>query len=156
MDDDFQSLEAELKRLRPAAPSASLRTRVGESLTPPPRERRGVLLRWAWVAALPAAAAVAWVLWHPKAPARVSPGNAPIASVPSDAPAAEVLKPIAVENVLYAAHDEGLVTLADGTSARRQRLSFVDTVTWKNSRTNASLVWTVPREEIRLVPVVLQ
>ena len=48
------------------------------------------------------------------------------------------------------------VTLADGTPARRERIQFVDTITWRNPRTNASLTWTVPREEVRVVPVVWQ
>jgi hypothetical protein len=67
-----------------------------------------------------------------------------------------VLKPVAAEKVLYAAQDEGLVTLEDGTTARRERLSYVDTITWKNPRTNASLTWSVPREEVRVVPVHFQ
>ena len=54
------------------------------------------------------------------------------------------------------ARDEGLVTLEDGTPARRARLQFVDTITWKNPRTNSSLRWSVPREEVRIVPVVFQ
>ena len=66
------------------------------------------------------------------------------------------MKPIAAENVLVSARDEGLVTLADGTEARRERLHFVDTITWKNPRTHASLVWTVPREEVRVVPISFQ
>jgi hypothetical protein len=68
----------------------------------------------------------------------------------------EVLKPVAGENVLYSARDEGLVVLEDGTPARRERLQFVDTITWKNPRTNASLKWTVPREEVRIVPISFQ
>jgi hypothetical protein len=32
----------------------------------------------------------------------------------------------------------------------------VDTITWKNPRTNASVRWTVPREEVRVVPVKFQ
>lgn len=66
------------------------------------------------------------------------------------------LKPVAAENVLYAASDEGLVTLDDGTTARQERLSYVDTITWKNPLTRASLTWSVPREEVRVVPVNFQ
>ena len=73
-------------------------------------------------------------------------------AVAADAP----LKPVAAENVLVSARDEGLVTLEDGTPARRERLQFVDTITWKNPRTNSSLRWSVPREEVRIVPVVFQ
>jgi len=70
--------------------------------------------------------------------------------------AAPAFRPVAAENVLYAAQDEGLVALADGTPARRVRSSYVDTITWKNPRNNASLRWSVPREEVRVVPVVFQ
>ena len=76
-----------------------------------------------------------------------------------DAPAADAsapFQPVAAENVLYAVRDEGLVTLANGTPARRERLNYVDTITWKNPRTNASVRWTVPREEVRVVPVNFQ
>jgi hypothetical protein len=70
----------------------------------------------------------------------------------NDAP----LKPVAAENLLVVASDEGLVTLDDGTPARRERRQYVDTITWKNPRTNASLTWSMPREEVRVVPIVFQ
>ncbi|MBL9185971.1 MAG: hypothetical protein JNK23_00695 [Opitutaceae bacterium] len=66
------------------------------------------------------------------------------------------MKPVAAENLLVSVRDEGLVTLDDGTRARRERLHYVDTIVWKNSRTHASLTWSVPREEVRIVPVVFQ
>ena len=47
-------------------------------------------------------------------------------------------------------------TLDDGTAARRERFQYVDTITWKNPRTNASVRWTMPREEVRVVPVKFQ
>ena len=81
------------------------------------------------------------------------PPVAPVVAVPAPE---EVFKPVAAENVLYAVRDEGLVTLDDGTAARRERLNYVDTITWKNPRTNASVRWTVPREEVRVVPVKFQ
>jgi hypothetical protein len=63
---------------------------------------------------------------------------------------------VAAENVLISARDEGVITLADGTPARRERLQYVDTITWRNPRTRASIVWSVPREEVRVVPVSFQ
>jgi hypothetical protein len=160
MDDDLQQLEAELKRLRPAGPSAPLRVRVGEALAPA-RPAHPPLWRGLWAAALPVAAAVAVMVFWPgeTAPvqtARPKPDREPAGGAGLRMEPSDTLKPVVVENVLYAARDEGLVTLADGTPARRQRLNFVDTVTWKNPRTNVSLVWTVPREEVRVVPVVFQ
>ena len=85
-----------------------------------------------------------------------SPGRS-IVTTNAALPSADTpLKPVAAENVLVSARDEGLVILEDGTSARRERLQFVDTITWKNPRTNSSLRWSVPREEVRIVPVVFQ
>ena len=65
-------------------------------------------------------------------------------------------KPVAAENLLLDASDEGYTTLDDGTPVRRMRRSYIDTITWKDPRTNASLTWSVPREEVRVIPVVFQ
>ncbi len=154
MDDELQQLEAELKSFRPVAPSPRLAARIERELAPavPARRRRPPsALLWFW-AALPAAAALAIaigaIMRRDLEPAKTSRASSPETRA--------VLKPVAAENVLYSATDEGLVTLDDGTRARRERLNYVDTITWKNPRTNASLKWTVPREEIRVVPVSFQ
>lgn len=152
MDDELQQLEAELRQLRPVAPSQSLAARVQRDLVPRPARGATQLGYWLWATIVPAAAALAMLLaqssQHPKA----------TGSATASAPAARgaTFKPIAAENVLVAAQDEGLVTLDDGTTARRARLKYVDTITWRDPRTNASLTWTVPREEVRVVPVVFQ
>jgi hypothetical protein len=91
---------------------------------------------------LPAAAAVAMGIFLSR-------------SAPS-ARASAAFRPVAAENILYATNDEGYVTLEDGTPARRVRTHYVDTITWKNPDGRASLRWTVPREEIRVVPVSFQ
>lgn len=151
MDKDLHDFEAELTRLQPAAPSRALEQRIERELRTAPAQPAGVRVHWVWFVALPTAAAVAILLSRPvsQQPAGGSMAKAPPAS-------AEVLKPVAAENVLYSARDEGLVVLEDGTPARRERLQFVDTITWKNPRTNASLRWTVPREEVRVVPISFQ
>ena len=46
----------------------------------------------------------------------------------------------------------GVVQLAGATSNRQVRARYVDTYTWKNPRNNASIKWTMPRDEIRVVP----
>lgn len=165
MDDDLQQLEAELKSLRPARPSRVLENRIaGELATdgasapvaapakrPAAPRRRLASVHWLWSAALPVAAAIALIVFSPGRRAR------PAAQVTDITPAGEVaLKPVAAENVLYSVQDEGLVTLDDGTTARRERLNYVDTITWKNPRTKASLTYTVPREEVRVVPISYQ
>ena len=110
---------------------------------------------WVWAGALPIAAvlAVAFVVKTRRAPIPTNRG--PVAAdalVPATATEA-MFKPVAAEHVLYPASDDGLVTLDDGTSPRRERLRYVDTITWRNPRTNTSVRWTVPREEVRVVPV---
>ena len=166
MDDDFSQLEVELKSLRPTAPSARVSAGIDAELAtavvsePPRVVRHTSRVWWLWAAALPAAAAVtlATFVWARRSPIGVVPRGAgtTLEGAQSAAAAAELYKPVAAENVLYAVSDEGLVTLEDGTAARRERLQFVDTITWKNPRTNASVRWTMPREEVRVVPVKFQ
>jgi hypothetical protein len=146
MDDELEQLEAELKQLRPRTASPALAKRLERALKP---ER----VVWPW-AALPLAAALALTLILVE---RVPDPVAPCAPTLAQAePGAELYKPVAAENVLYAAQDEGVVTLDNGTQARRVRHSYVDTITWRNPQTNASLRWSVPRDEVRVVPVNFQ
>jgi hypothetical protein len=165
MDNEFSQLEAELKALRPVAPTRHVQARIAREL-----ERGEVSARvtpsarawWRWAAALPAAAAVLIGLAvfvrrvPPASPVENDAAAATTAAVVGAADTEPAFKPVSAENVLYAVADEGLVTLDDGTAARRERLSYVDTITWKNPRTNASVRWTVPREEVRVVPVKFQ
>ena len=148
MDDELSQLEAELKRLRPAAPSRELLARLAGEIEPAAAAPRAKRAWWLWAGALPAAAALAVFLIYGR--------RAEVNETPASAISAGEFKPVAAENVLYATRDEGLITLADGTRARRERLNYVDTITWQNPRTHASLKWTVPREEVRVVPVVFQ
>lgn len=160
MDDDFSNLEAELKRLRPAAPPPALAARIDHDLSASaaPAPARTTRAWWLWAGALPAAAAMLAVMITLAARREVTRPKIPTVAAETPAPVSEpeVFKPVAAENVLYAVADEGVVTLADGTAARRERLNYVDTITWKNPRTNASVRWTVPREEVRIVPVKFQ
>ncbi|MBP6507750.1 MAG: hypothetical protein KA257_09315 [Opitutaceae bacterium] len=155
MDDELQSLEVELKQLRPRAPSTGLVTRIERDLTPP-RRAGG----WSWVA-LPLAAALAVFFYLRPEPATdtpiavVSTPTVKIEPVPPLAKA-EIYKPVATENVLYDSRDDGIITLADGTRAHRTCNAYVDTIVWRNPETKASLRWSVPRNEVRVVPVKFQ
>jgi len=142
MDNELHELEAELKRLRPVAPSHDLAAGIARELAAPRRNY------WAWTA-LPLAASLAGLVMLRERPAAPAPTPAPVSAVAT-------YKPVSAENLLYAQNDEGLVTLADGTTARRYRSSYVDTITWKNPRTQASLKWSVPRTEERVIPVSFQ
>jgi hypothetical protein len=147
MDDDLQQLEAELKRLRLRAPSPALQARIAANLGP---KRRAY---WAWVA-LPLAAALAlfFTPWFQPAPVP-APTEEAGRLEPALTAAEEEYRPVAAENLLYASEDEGVITLENGATARRVRNSYVDTFTWRNPRTKASLRWSVPRDEVRVVPV---
>jgi hypothetical protein len=148
MDDDFSSLEKELIRLQPTRPSANVERQLESELstTATPRSR---MSWWPAAIALPIAAAIALAVFTAR---RATPSV--IANVSAEKSAdKDALKPVTAENVLYAATDEGMVTLANGIPAHRERLKFVDTITWQNPTTRASLTWTVPREEVRVVPV---
>lgn len=151
MDDDLPQLEAELKRLRPVALSPDLWRRVEMDLQPAAVQKK-IFPGWAWIA-LPAAAALAVAAWFSTRQDATPARNLIPVAVAAPTPQ---FKPVSAENVLLDARDEGYVTLTDGTPARRVRQSYVDTITWKNSTTNASLVWSVPREEVSVVPVRFQ
>lgn len=150
MDEELQKLEAELRCLRPRDPSTVMLGRIEAEL----RARETPRRTWLWTP-LPLAAALAlafFVRSRPMTPPAAS--KAVIAS--TGTPPAPAFKPVTVENLLYAAHDDGLVTLADGSKARRVRKAYLDTVVWRNPRTNASLTWTVPRSEVAVIPVAFQ
>jgi hypothetical protein len=150
MDKELQELEHELQALAPKQPTAQLVGRIAEELSPRKRIAR------TWVA-LPLAAALA-VLFslYPRAVLEV-PAPMPEAPVAiSDAEAPPLFKPVATQNVLYDAQDNGVVTLADGRKARQVSRAYVDTVVWRNPLSRASLTWSVPRNEVRVTPISFQ
>lgn len=156
MDDELLQLQAELKGLRPAAPTRDFLERLGREMSPPAQRATRHWWRWAGVA-LPVAAALTIAFVVTKRPP-TAPTPTVVLSPRVSAPIATPVsfKPVAAENLLVDARDEGFVTLDDGTAARRERLRYVDTIMWKNPRTNASVRWSVPREEVRVVPVNFQ
>jgi len=172
MNDDFSDLEAELKRMRPCAPSSELQSRLAATLdrpaaptAQPVRIDHSVIFRraWRWVlwpAAAAAAVALALVVMHRPDSVRSSAGQAahPVSGTAAEplattTAAADRYEPVSAENVLYDSRDEGLITLEDGTAAHRVFQCYLDTYTWRNPRTHASLSWTVPRDELRVIPV---
>jgi len=140
MEDPLKELEAELGRLRPVAPGRELFGRIERRL-----ESRGRRWLWTLIPAACALAAAAGLQWraHPPAGAR----SAPAAGAPS---------PVILQDVLVASRDEGYVTLPDGWPARRLREAHVDTLIWRDPRSASSIQWSVPREEVRIVPVSFQ
>jgi hypothetical protein len=143
---------------------------------PRPRYTSATSLRsWKWfswqmAAAASVALAVSLAVWRWQS-ADASGASAPQALTPAPAPqptavvapetaessrtalaAADTYRPVKAANVLYDLQDEGPVLLEDNTPARRIRARYVDTYTWKNPATKASLKWSVPRDEVRVLP----
>lgn len=180
MDEPLHELENELKALRPRRPSTLLRARVERELARPavaaPRYTTATTLRsWKWftwpviTGAAGVLAAVSVGIWQrpPHAPesaavaadppARSAPSTASASAGPG-APASSraVYVPVAAASVLYDLRDEGEVTVPGETAARQARYRYVDTYTWKNPATNASLKFSVPRDEVRVIPARFQ
>ena len=150
MDKELVELENELRALRPRAPSAVALQNVERRLK---RRVASPVARIVMLGVpLAAAAALMVVLW----PGRVAQPSAISSSKSaSEAPGA-AFQPVSAENLLVEARDDGLVQLGDGTPARQFRQVYVDRITWKNPTTQASVTWTVPREELRVVPISYQ
>lgn len=162
MDESLQELENELKRLRPPALPGALVQRLERELGPveaPRRYTTATSLRswkWAgWSLAGVAAVTVGFFLSNISRP--------PVSSIPpmatasrtastlDAAPVTNRYEPVRASSVLYEMKDDGLAMLPDNTQGRQVRYRYVDTYTWKNPATKASLKWSVPRDEVRLV-----
>jgi hypothetical protein len=156
MDDnpnDFTELEAELRALVPSALSGEYLMRVERSLVEPSSlffsaKNRGLVEWLAWPIAACFVGAMAW-LSH-GAP-RVDGDDT--GRIGEGATLAATYKPVDAKNILYDVREEGLTTLADGTPARQVRDRYMDVITWKNAAATSSVCWTVPRDEVRLVPI---
>lgn len=179
MDDTPTELESELRTLRPRNPSAGLLARIGRELADNAASSVPIAQKyatattfhsWKW-AGWQLAAAVAVTLtvslgvWRYQQRA-ISAGSPAVAagptsptiarSQPSTAPSNnQRYRPVGATNVLYDMKDDGPAYLADDTPARQVRYRYVDTYTWKAPASNASLKWSVPREEVRVLPASL-
>lgn len=163
---EFSELEAELKQLRPAAPSPQLTSRIEQALAeaPAPTRTAGVLPRpqvrvnW-WALGFGAAAAAAFLML-----ARVDVDKVPQQSqrlaATSPAPSqsgsqtSAGLVPDGLTRVVYNTRDEGLVYPEQtATPVRRVRSRSRETLQWKDASTGASLRVSYPTEEVELIPV---
>ena len=167
MDESLQELENELKTLSPrrAAPRwlAQVNRELAAELPTSARPRYATatnLNSWKWLgwrtAGLAAALALIGVVGvissrrtQPAPMERALAVTPPAVAAPINVAA---YQPVTATNVLYDLKDEGAVKIDGDTSARQVRARYVDTYTWKNPRNNASIKWTVPRDEVRVVP----
>ncbi len=164
---DFFELEAELRQLRPVAPTEQLLSRVEHSLA----ERgttasAGVLpskpkarINWFALGLGLAAAASVLLLARPKverAPQK-SPTVATNNASPAPAASAHNLVPDALTRVVYHRSDEGLFFPSNtAVPLRRVRSSSRETLRWRDPGTGASLRVSYPTEEVELIPVTFQ
>ncbi|MDQ6913156.1 MAG: hypothetical protein M3119_03305 [Verrucomicrobiota bacterium] len=157
---DFSELEAELKQLRPAAPSADLLARVERALhevssvpTAAVLPRRRVHPNW-FVLGFGLAAATAFFMLARVNVDHTSPSKTPLTA--SAVPAASTLRPDGMTRVVYHSSDEGLVYSANFTEPARRLVSRSrETFQWKDPSNGASLRVSYPTEEVELVPVSL-
>jgi hypothetical protein len=167
MDESLQELENELKALQPHRAPARWLNQINRELaaelpaSSPPRYSSATnLSSWKWLgwrtaglaAAIAMVATVSVVGLRRSQPDSVATPDFPVTVAPVQPVVASAYQPVSAANVLYDLKDEGEVKLEGDASARQVRARYVDTYTWKNPRTNASLKWTVPRDEIRVVP----
>ena len=183
MDESLLELEKELKRLRPRDLSATLLKRIEAGLNAPdsqPEFSRSTasskLVLWPWLNWWVAAAAAAVVVFATvviSSRLRFTPSGTPAETAPQAMAAADTsaasevsavvpaltvtdrYQPVGAATVLYDLKEDAVVTQPNSTPARRLRYRYVDTYTWKNPATNASLKWSVPRDEVRVLPASL-
>ncbi len=170
MDNPHEDIERELQALRPLPPSATLWRRVEKEISTPgmeakPRYRSATTLNsWKWAGWQIAAAAAAVAIVATAGVMRlVTPDSAPETSQSTSLAAArapviqptrgDLYRPVKATNVLYDMTDEGLVKLDSDLQARRTRYRYVDTITWQNQNGKATVRWSIPREEVRFIPV---
>lgn len=163
MDNSPDELEIELKALQPRRAAPRWLDQVNRELAaelPAPERRRFTtatnLSSWKWLgwrtagfaAALALVAMLGLIIFRQVRPTTPAPALA--ASTPVRPVA--VYEPTKAMNVLYDFKDEGEVMVDGAAPSRQVRARYVDTYTWKNPRNNASIKWTVPRDEVRVVP----
>ena len=157
---------------------AELATPARASVDSPAATADGLLL-WPWLNWRIAAAAAAVVAFATVAitsrqsldreSGTTAPGTIAATAVPAiqetavvpesrsvnPAPISDRYHPVGAASVLYDMKEDGPVTSPNSAPARRLRYRYVDTYTWKNPATNASLKWSVPRDEVRVIPASL-
>ncbi|PYK45588.1 MAG: hypothetical protein DME46_03830 [Verrucomicrobia bacterium] len=160
---DFSELESELKKLRPAQPSAGLMSRVGSALADARESTAKVIrpqqFRINWLGlGLGLAAAATFLIF-----ARVDfrPTDKTKQTVASATPFLQQ-KAAALPNyqatgltqVVYSKRDEGLVFSPNAEApSRRVRTAKRETLRWRDRRSGAQLAVSYPTEEVTLIPV---
>lgn len=161
---DFTELEDQLRKLRPAQPSADLIARVEQTLANEgststagvlPRERR-FHFNWFSLGLGLAAAAVLlmFAFIRLQQPAKKTSTVASRSPVPAISTNSNQFFPAGLTQVVYHTRDEGLRFPANSQQPmRRVRSHTRETLQWRNPKTGASLRISYPREEVSLTPI---
>ena len=169
---DFSELEAELKQLRPAAPSPELANRIERALAEAPAtETRtaGILprpkIRVNWFALGLGVATAAAFLFLARMDVDQVPDTSPHIAANTPAPdvapaapnpttAARGFVAEGVTRVVYTRRNEGLTFPEDSDKpVRRVRSQSQETMQWRDPATGASLRVSYPTEEVEFIPV---
>jgi len=162
---DFSELETQLRKLRPAQPSADLVERIERALAEPERSTStaGVLPRehrfhFNWFSiGLGLAAATALVLLaviQLNRPATKKSTVASITPAPSLSTSNPQFVPAGLTQVLYHTRDEGVHFPNNSEEPmRRVRSHTRETLQWRNPKTGATLRISYPKEQVSLSPV---
>ena len=163
---DFSELENELKKLRPAQPSAELMSRVAGALTNAATSDDKILtperfpINWLGLGLGLAAAATflifARVDFRPTDKAKRTIASA-TPTLQQRAAALPNYQATGLTQVVYGKRDEGLVFPpgAEGPS-RRVRTARRETLQWRDQQSGARLAVSYPTEEVTLIPVLGQ
>jgi hypothetical protein len=166
---DFIELESELKKLRPARPSAELMSRMESALAdagqstakiirPQPRQSGSDFrINWLGLGLGLAAAATFLILarvdFRPTNKMKQTFASA-TPSLQQKAAALPNYQATGLTQVVYSKRDEGLVfpAGAEGPS-RRVRTAKRETLRWRDRQSGAQLAVSYPTEEVTLIPV---
>ena len=170
MPPELQQLESELARLRPSPPTPSCEARIAARIEP-------VELRSDWREWRPLAQAAAlvltaccltlWIeggaLFRSVPPATAAQGASAASSTQSLPPTtvlldpaaqSRLLRPTSATQILLSAEPEGLVQMQDGSYSRRVRTRSVQKLEFTEESGNARISYSLPREDILLLPMV--
>ncbi|MEY2481236.1 MAG: hypothetical protein QOI04_2163 [Verrucomicrobiota bacterium] len=162
---DFSELESELKKLRPAQPSAEVSARIARVMLEPATTDelpdnvvRLNRFRINWVTVGLGLAAAATFLLLAKIDNQPAKKPNPLAMTSpariAPAPATSSMVPAGLTEVVYHTRDEGLLYPQGSTQPlRRVRSQRRETLQWRNPQTGASLRVSYPSEEVTLTPI---
>lgn len=159
---DFSELEEELRKLRPARPSADLIARVERALTEETSvsttgvvsQERRFHFNWFSIGLGLAAAAALLMFAFIRLQQPVKKASTVASTSPAPVISTNQMIPAGLTQVVYHTRDEGLHFSGNSTQPmRRVRSQTRDTLQWRNPKTGATLRISYPREEVSLTPI---